>query len=484
MKVEFGKVSSLGVNQRFSQPQQQNSKDNSVAFRGKYSSADVAQKLDSYMPAKVKFMKKLSKNLGEVQNTMINAIGTAFIAPIFIKYNFLSDTDEDTRTYSAWRQPISAVLTVATQVGLTAGPFNRAFAEMANKGVLSDEYNQTAFKDEAFIRKELKKQHPDYVPAQINAEVKEILAAQKEDLVNNIRNNNTIKISKYKKDGLFDVDKSVFDNAVTGTIDKLIKSEEDELKRLRSDKQTNRIKRRDFYRTHNKETLDFMTEVENIVNSNNLQDAKSLLKDKIKTMSGQDELKQIATEIVDLATAEVPKDDVETSNAIKEAMQEKIAKVRRTAENYGPTRMANKEAVEAAVKQELSQRVADVEETLNYFKELKGEIAKGKSVKEIEELIAQKAKSSKRVGSKATNFAGKVAEMFKTQVKGNIACNKQIGGLIVALAIAPLTCELLNVIYPIFMDAVFPNLSNGKGKKVNKQLVDQAPKKGSEVSNG
>ena len=166
MKVDFRNVTNLGTAPIYNQPR--NNENKNVAFKGKYTAADVGKELDKYMPGKIRFMKKLSDGLGEVQNTIINAIGTGLIAPVFIKYNFLSDTDEDTRTYSAWRQPISAVLTVATQCAVVV-PFNKVVAEMVNKGVLDDDYNRTAFKEGDALRKELKKQHPDYTKAQIDA---------------------------------------------------------------------------------------------------------------------------------------------------------------------------------------------------------------------------------------------------------------------------------------------------------------------------
>ena len=93
------------------------------------------------MPSSQKIMNKLAKNMGEVQNIIFNSLGTGLVAPIFIKWNPLSKTDEDTRTYSAWRQPISAVLAVVTQAGITA-PFNTLINNMSNSGYLGEKYNK------------------------------------------------------------------------------------------------------------------------------------------------------------------------------------------------------------------------------------------------------------------------------------------------------------------------------------------------------
>ena len=87
---------------------------------------------------------------------------------------------------------------------------------------------------------------------------------------------------------------------------------------------------------------------------------------------------------------------------------------------------------------------------------------------------------------KGVIFAQRVADMFKQQIKGSIKCNKQILGVIVGLIAAPFSCELLNIVYPIFMDTFFPNLSKGKKAKAKAcdELIKQAPIKGKEVNNG
>ena len=125
-------------------------------FSGKYNSEDIYKELMKYMPQKVKFMLKVKEWTGEVQNIIINSIGTGLIAPIFIKYNPLSKTDEDTRTYSAWRQPVSAALAILTQVGATM-PFNNKVKSMANQGKLGQDYNMTPYMDDKYLKKVAKK---------------------------------------------------------------------------------------------------------------------------------------------------------------------------------------------------------------------------------------------------------------------------------------------------------------------------------------
>lgn len=483
MKVEFGKVSNLGSTPIYNQPL--NQEKNQVAFKGKYSATDIGKKIDSYMPYSVKTAKKLSSGLGEVQNTMINAIGTGLIAPIFIKFNPLSKSDEDTRTYAAWRQPISAILSILTNVYLTVKPFDKAMENMVNKGVLDDSYNRTAFQDEKYIAKELKKQHPEYSEAQIAEQTKIKVKQQKEKLINDIRNKQTIEISKYNKTGLFNVDKEIFKNAVNGTIENLIESETNEKKRLQQEKTVYRVRRREFYRANNRQTLEYVSEIETILNETDLDKVKTALKNKIKSLKGskdKEELKLITQEILGLAKGNIPKED---HKAFIDAMLEKLEKVRSTAVSYGPDKMADKAAVEAATKAELSTRIAAIDRNLEFYNEVQTAIKEGKSVKEIEKMFATEVKANKRLSKKGIIFAERVADMFKTQIKGSIRCNKQICGIIIGLIAAPFSCELLNIVYPIFMDKFFPNLSKGKKAKDNKKFIEQAPvSKGKEVNNG
>ena len=79
----------------------------------------------------------LNKHNGEIANNIVIAIGTAFVAPIFIAFNPFSKEDKETKIYSAWRQPLSAVLALAAAIGCNM-QFNRASEKAASIGKLGD----------------------------------------------------------------------------------------------------------------------------------------------------------------------------------------------------------------------------------------------------------------------------------------------------------------------------------------------------------
>lgn len=483
MKVEFGKVANTGTTPKITPL----NKDSQVSFKGTYSSAAIANKIDSYMPKSVQTVNKLADSLGEVQNTMINAIGTGAIAPIFIKFNPLSKSDEDTRTYAAWRQPVSAILSVLTNVYLTVKPFDKAMATMVNKGVLGDDYNKTAFKDEEFIAKELKKTNANLSEAEINKQTKEIVQKQTDDMLNYIRNEQTIKINKYNQKGLFNVDKNIFDKAVSDAISDLIESEKLEKKRLQEEKKVYRFRRREFFRTHNKETLTYVSDIEKILNETDLEKVKAALKNKIKDLKGskdQKELQLITEEILGIARGKIPAGE---QSAFIQAMADKLTKVKERAIEYG--KMKDSDSVKKAIEQELASRIEAIDKNIEFYTKAQTEIKNGKTVKQIEEMFAQEAKTNCRLKNKNIIFAKRVADTFKRNIKGSIRCNKQFGGLIIGLIAAPFSCELLNITYPLFMDTFFPQLSKSKKKKDAQKLVEQAPvqqqsSKGKEVANG
>lgn len=88
-----------------------------------------------------KLLMDLYKLRGENLNNAITAIGTAGVAPFFIRYNPFSHEDKDSKAYSAWRQPISAGITLGGQLLV-----------MSNYNKMLDRHAATAGVDEMDLR--------------------------------------------------------------------------------------------------------------------------------------------------------------------------------------------------------------------------------------------------------------------------------------------------------------------------------------------
>ena len=75
------------------------------AFKGYVSTYRLRQELSKKLLAnKSGLAQKLNKiKIGEASNISINALGTAVVAPIFIAYNPLSKTDEQTKNQNTYK---------------------------------------------------------------------------------------------------------------------------------------------------------------------------------------------------------------------------------------------------------------------------------------------------------------------------------------------------------------------------------------------
>lgn len=179
-------------------------------------------------PKKVQFLDKMKTFQGEVPNILINALGTGLIAPVFIKYNFMSKTDDDTRTYTAWRQPVSAVLAILTQAGLVI-PFNKLVNNMTDKGKFTDlKFNQSAFQTKDFHKAQIKKENPNLSKAEVAKLVEQRQLKQLEDMTESLYNNDTIHVTSHKEGKKIGLGKDKIQELLEQTTDDMLKKAEDD----------------------------------------------------------------------------------------------------------------------------------------------------------------------------------------------------------------------------------------------------------------
>ena len=429
------------------------------------SASEVKAGINQMQNPFMKWMSKFENNIGELQDVCINAVGTGLLAPIFIKYNPLSKTDEDTRTYSAWRQPISAVLAVCTS-GLVTIPFSRLVKRMSNDGTFSEPLNKSPFQDKDFLTKQTKKNHPDWNDARIEKHVTDTMKAQEEALLRSIRDKDTVNYT-YKNiiDGKITTErmsKDKFRNLLSRTIADLKDDEQAQLNRFNNEKIPKRIARDEYFRTHPQESGDLLNSIKTKLNeTSNMDEIKKFLEGKKKSVKSDKELKQIVTDLINYAG--VDKESVETK---VDHMLDYLAQSKKE---------TSKEGIERLVNEGTAPRVKQYKDSIKFLEDIEKAIKEGKSVKEIEKLFKDnKSKFSESLKNK--EFADEVIKKLKDLTKSRIDGCKRIANLIVALAVLPVACSLLNWIYPRFMAAVFPNLSNKKHDNESHELVDKATK--------
>lgn len=424
------------------------------ANKGVYAEADkfftdneMKKNLLSLMPKSVQTVDKLASSIGEIQNIIITAIGTGLIAPIFIKYNPLSKTDNDTKTYTALRQPVSAAIAVVTQATIV-DRFNKFISNMTNSGKFTDKrYDKSGFQDEKYIAEQLKKQYPNEGKDAIAARVKELRKTQLQNLMNSARRHNTIQ---YVSDGkVVSLNPEDFKVVLDSTAKDMMKHVEANLKRYKEIKPAMKIDRAVYLRNNGNEVKLTLEKLhEEITQLKTEKEVAKLLKSKVQQLESSNTHKELIGIFNDIK-----------GRPSKELVLDKI---KHNIEKVG--NFANCKTDEEVVKK--IQDMLDVK--INKFEAEKIQIQKLQSsingkinIRKLERIVKDTS----------PDFVYNVVQKHIDRVSKSINGFKQKTGLLISLAILPVSCAILNYVYPKIMDALFPNLSKTKKSKEKDKFV-------------
>ena len=502
----------------------------STSFSGATKAAATAAKplkefLLDIMPGKIKKMVKIHEGMGEVQNQLINATGTGLVAPLFIKYNPISKTDEDTRTYTAWRQPVSAVLAVGTQAAIVV-PFNKIIKHAADIGYFSTRYNSTLFPSDDYLKKEIKELNPD--TKYTKQEMKDAIEARKKtvydkNLVEMIENDKIVfNTFNGKVASTLEMPAQEFKKLFSETIDGIIQAESNEKVKVIQKKLPQKIERGIFFHNNPDEAksvlqrlrsnvtqiynqTDFATTPDQIAEANKKfnKDCKALIKELKAEIKKDSSKKSINTELIKIVNEIKNKNTGNDSSALR-VLGEKIDKMIESV-NTMQSKKSTQEIIEY-VNEVIYRRTNAIDGTIETLTKIKTKLeTSGITVKEAQQIINETIEASRnsvrakltatgiseadlkksvdwiesagtRLSEKSQSIAKCIGEQLKKHAKSNIDGLKRWTGLGVSLAILPATCWMLNKIYPWFMDLAFPSLSNkaaaAKEKKNNNQKVE------------
>lgn len=500
----------------------------SVSFTGTAkATGDLSEFLLKLMPKNVRgwlvrSMVKIHEGMGEFQNQLINAVGTGLVAPIFIKWNPLSDKDEDTRTYTAWRQPVSAVLAIGTQ-GAIVIPFNHLIRKLSDVGYLGPQYNASLFPSDAYIEKEIKAENPGvkYSKSELKAAVSARKKEKEAKFLEMIEQDKVVwKTTDGKTASTLEMPKSEFKKIFEDTLDAIIKSEEKEKLVAIEKKLPNKIRRGIFYHNHPEESISVLQRLQGkltqVYNQTNLnaepssddiitasrnfdKECKALIKELKKEVKKDSSKKELNEELIKIVKEIKDKNTGSDPISIR-VLNEKISKMIGSVETMR-TKRSTQEIIEyvteavtrrtgaidglistlQGIKVKLNtvgitvkEAQAIVDDAIkNYYADVKAKhIAKGLPEHELANSIEWIESPATRLSEKVKSIPKCIADQMKKIVKSNIDGMKRWTGLGVSLAILPFTCWLLNKIYPWFMDKAFPELSNkaasAKKDKYNK----------------
>lgn len=477
------------------------------------------------LPGAAKRNFKMHEGMGEIQNQLINAIGTGLIAPVFIKFNPLSDTDENTRTYTAWRQPVSAVLAVGTQCAIVK-PFNDIIRWMSDIGYLGQKYNASLFPSDNYIIKTIKEDNKGkhLTKEEIQTELETRKKNYASDLKTMIENDKIVfKKTSTKGVSNFEMPDQDFKQLFNDTLDNIIKAEENAKLNAIKVKLPKKVERNIFYHNHPEEAKNVLQKASSkIVQTysqsditterlaiickdieNELKTIKSDLKKEMRTNPAKRDVNPELINIVDDLKACIHANNEDTS--VIRILDTKINNMVDTV-NLMASKKSTKEIIEH-VNTSIYNRTNAIDEVISALTEVKNKLnTSGITVKQAQELINERIQiansdlmsklnakgmspkelsntpefiesAGARLKQKAGSIAGSIADQMKNLAKANIDGYKRWTGLGVSLAILPVTCWMLNRIYPWFMDLAFPNLSNKQAKKpetVDNQNIKKA----------
>jgi len=395
-----------------------------------------------------KFLCYAGEHQGEALNILVTAVGTAIICPLFIRYNPFSKEDKDTRAYSAWRQPISAVIAVLTQLTITKW-FNNWMAKTAstsdkNGNAVFTRADLRAKPHERYLKRIIKLEHPEFNDKQV-AEMVKIRQIDAEKRVI------AAKRVEYK-----DKKVSINDMMCQDTLDK---AKEDLYKNLteeceaeiktqfgKSSEDLSSAKLNKFL----KEKLETKAKAQNMTSAELIR--KTAEKNIEKEVIGETVLKTYIRRLKNSGKTLDEAIKLCTEGDLNSYIQECIKDNKHLAEKFSG--LSSEEIAKDAIKKLQYVKEYESAKKLGEFTSIRD---LGKSFNEI----LHNVKIKKMVRAK-TKDAQKIFKLNNTQL-----------GLIVTLLTLPISCGILNWAYPRIMEKIMPEMAAKK-----KQTSGQVKKDG------
>lgn len=418
-----------------------------------------------------KGLQTLGLNNGENLNNIVTAIGTAGVAPIFIRYNPISHEDPKTKSYSAWRQPISAVIALgvqlpvmtaynnmldrhATYLGVDRMDLRAKPKESALKNLIKAEYKhekaQAALNGKEFMtKKEFFKQRLQHY--QDEAFYSELNRYRQEMAKSNISVADLIKPKEFQ-DARVDAFKELIQKeyGVTG-------------------KELGEIKDFDEFKKKGK----------SIIKSKHIDTSK--LAEDIERRAEQIASDKVMKEIEREANIKM-----ETSTRLNDMLQKADEKSKEIIDN--PKVKNKSEAISSAKKKIFNEAISEMKKELAALQQEVEAFSKTSGLNEAEKAgqIAEKTARAEVLNSAINKMerngciekikhhgtnrkevlqSVKIKKWLKVRINRAeqiLSDYKKKSGIVIGLCILPFTCGLLNWAYPRIMERYFPELTQAK----------------------
>lgn len=449
------------------------------------SPAQIKVRVEDLLPNKafIKFMEKFKVLKGELGGILITAAGTGLVAPIFIAYNPFVKAKKDateeekqeienTKKYTAMRQPISAVLAALFQAG-ALGPIDKFLEKMSNDPEYSKNFwltlDQSALQKKSYlerqIRKEMKNEGTKYANNQeFKAELAKRVKAKENEQISNLA-------KVLEKHGEIKIGNRAVDNkTIADVINKQIDAYIDDANKMKIQKGGY-----EFYVNRATALVKYQDHFKEIFNPEKLPKNEKALETylmDIRNSAPNKEVKDIIQEILEHPA------NVRESRCKRTL--ERIDNILKTCgNNYTPGKYFE-------VLLDRNSQLKEMIESLEALKITDAENINPKKVNEIIEEIARKChydihdnklhKILDGSGTFQTNLKDLKTKIHEDIIKGykKLVENKfkgfsQMSKVAIGVSITlPITCTMLNWVYPRFMDIAFPSLSGKKSTNVQK----------------
>ena len=465
------------INQNYSALRLQSN--NSRAAQTPYFTGNLKNEITELLPNKtaIKVMEKLKWLKGEIGGILITALGTGAVAPIFIAYNpFVKAPEgatekqkedvENTKKYTAMRQPVSAVLAVIFQTsilkpidkGLEILFNNPKYAQNLWVNLDQSTLNKKSYM-EKIVKKEMKAEGREFKNKQeFETELNKRVEARLNEQINKTAEafGTTRKITI----GSRTVDNQTIAEIINKSIDNYI----DDANNLKiNDAGLDFYKRRATILIKNEEIF------EKLFNNNNLPNNGKEIADylKQKNLEIKDpDVKLILEEIINAP------ENLRASRCNRTL--ERIKKIKKacegtfTEEKYLQTMIDTNNDLSNIVEQLKKCKIDKVENaTEKTIQEAIQQIAECCQYEPENQRLATKVQSTatfqSSLGELLKNIRKDIVKGYKKVLEERYKGFNQISKIAIGLCITlPITCTALNWVYPRFMKLCFPKLSGCK----------------------
>lgn len=440
----------------------------------------------------------LSKTAGEIQNIAIQNIGTAFVAPIFIVNNPLSKEDDKSKKYSAWRQPLSALIAVPLSIGSNYA-VGLWFDEAAKKGTFK-RFDMRAMWPENYLKRRYNKisnalKKSDVTQAKFDRRSKEVI-----DLLNDS------EIKDYKT---FKTKYGTFQDFIDGVNKVTSKIAAEDLLRPDNEKGLHKLAVRDFLieklnfkvsdmypeklnrddvdiKLKNTTALSFLKEfgfdgieekqLRTFVNNNYLR--KLCMEETKQNAESAEKIFNAIKEVTADPKAFEANKELFINRLSKVGLDDKERKtVSRLCENLLPQKIVEEETI--SLRNFL--KIFDMDD--NFFENPKLKWNVNKFILFLDrELQPEKLRNKEAVvrsfveneitsdyiakqGEKSLKYAVKIAQKGAQKAGSALSPFGKVLGIFVSIAVIPPQCSFLNWYYPKVMKKCFPKLAASKAEK-------------------